>query len=167
MASDIVIKQSKHLKQARESSLMIIISLLGYAMSISVLTLYYLSISDYQKYLLVVLHVSSLSILGLLPCLPQRKILYCANFLGYCTAFGVIVAKQSVLYSSFGWYIIFMSAFHYLEFLTTGLTNPKNLSVESYLINHSLEYGVSAMASWMVSTGEFDRPILRSSRCNS
>jgi protein-S-isoprenylcysteine O-methyltransferase len=42
-----------------------------------------------------------------------------------------------------------MSAFHYLEFLTTALTNPFNLSVDSYLLNHSVQYGLAAMASWI------------------
>ena len=121
-------------------------SLLGYTMSISVIIVNYLSISDYHKFLFTVLHVSSLYILGLFPCIPHKKNVYCANFLGYCTAFGVIVAIRSAVYSSFGLYIFFMSTFHYLEFLTTALTNPKNLSVDSYLLNHSMEYGIAAMA---------------------
>jgi protein-S-isoprenylcysteine O-methyltransferase len=138
-----------HSKKNRESYSMMSVSLLGYAMSISMLTVHYLAISDYHKFLFTVLHVPSFYILGLFPCFPHKKIWYCANFLGYCTAFGVIVAKRSALYSSFGWYIIFMSLFHYLEFLTTALTNPKNLSVDSYLLNHSMEYGIAAVASWV------------------
>merc|ERR1711994_88214 len=50
---------------------------------------------------------------------------------------------------SFGWYIIFMSTFHYLEFLTTALTNPSNLSIDSYLLHHSVQYGLAALASWI------------------
>ena len=74
---------------------------------------------------------------------------YCANFLGYCLAAGITIASSYKIFSSFGWYVICMSAFHYLEFLTTALTNPSNLSVDSYLLNHSVQYGLAAMASWI------------------
>jgi protein-S-isoprenylcysteine O-methyltransferase len=29
------------------------------------------------------------------------------------------------------------------------LTNPQNLSFDSYLVNHSLQYGLAALASWL------------------
>ena len=29
------------------------------------------------------------------------------------------------------------------------MTNPQNLSFDSYLVNHSLQYGLAALASWL------------------
>lgn len=82
-------------------------------------------------------------------CGRYSKIWHCANFLGYCLAAGVLVVNRFETCSSFGWYITFMSTFHYLEFLTTALTNPSNLSIDSYLLNHSIQYGLAALASWI------------------
>ena len=84
----------------------------------------------------------------------RANIWYCANFLGYCFAAGFIVAHRAEPYSSFGWYIILMSTFHYFEFLTTAFTNPANLSVDSYLLNHSMQYGFAALASWVEYSAE-------------
>ena len=52
-------------------------------------------------------------------------------------------------YATFGWYMIFMSTFHFLEFFATLLTNPSNLSVDSFLLNHSYAYGIAAISSWL------------------
>jgi hypothetical protein len=41
-----------------------------------------------------------------------------------------------------------MSFFHYSEFLMIALTNPRTLSLDSFILNHSVEYGVAAVASW-------------------
>lgn len=51
--------------------------------------------------------------------------------------------------SPFGIYVAVLAFFHFSEFLTTGLTNPQNLSFDSYLVNHSLAYGLAALASWL------------------
>jgi len=51
--------------------------------------------------------------------------------------------------SSFGIYLAVLAFFHFSEFLTTGLTNPQNLSFDSYLVNHSVQYTVAAVASWI------------------
>jgi protein-S-isoprenylcysteine O-methyltransferase len=34
-------------------------------------------------------------------------------------------------------------------YIFAGLTNPQNLSFDSYLVNHSLEYGLAAAGSWL------------------
>ena len=41
---------------------------------------------------------------------------------------------------------MFMSLFHYLEYLVTALTNPLNLNTDSFLLNHSVAYHVAAAA---------------------
>lgn len=49
----------------------------------------------------------------------------------------------------FGWYLIFLATFHLSEFVATAVTNPTNLSTDSFLLNHSLAYHVAAIASWI------------------
>ena len=58
----------------------------------------------------------------------------------------ILVLRESSLNFSLGWYIVFMSLFHYLEYLVTALTNPLNLNTDSFLLNHSVAYGVAATA---------------------
>ena len=73
-----------------------------------------------------------------------------ACLLGCVLSLGILLSSSYVangLYFSLGWYIIFMSLFHYLEYLVTALINPLNLNTDSFLLNHSLAYGVAAAAS--------------------
>ncbi len=48
-----------------------------------------------------------------------------------------------------GAYFCILSVFHYLEYVVTGLTNPSNLSTDSFLLNHSKQYWLAATASWL------------------
>lgn len=71
-------------------------------------------------------------------------------FLGATFCLGISLSMHAgPKWDTFGWYVVAMSLFHYLEYLVTALTNPDNLSVDSYLINHSLAYHVAAAASWI------------------
>lgn len=45
-------------------------------------------------------------------------------------------------------YIHTFTLFHFTEFFFTGITNNENLKVDSFLLNHSLEYWVAAILSW-------------------
>lgn len=127
---------------------MTVISLLGYTMGISVLLVDFLKITDGQI-TCALIHMLGLTIIGVVFFWRYLKIWFCANFLGYCLATGFMLTNRPETWSSFGVYVIFMSTFHYLEFLTTALSNPANLSVDSYLLNHSLQYGFAALASWI------------------
>lgn len=72
-----------------------------------------------------------------------------ATFLGTVFAIGVVIATLLPLsWKSFGCYLCFLSFFHYSEFLMTALINPRTLSLDSFLLNHSKEYGIAAAASW-------------------
>uniref|UniRef100_A0A1B6EVX0 Protein-S-isoprenylcysteine O-methyltransferase n=1 Tax=Cuerna arida TaxID=1464854 RepID=A0A1B6EVX0_9HEMI len=51
--------------------------------------------------------------------------------------------------SIFGWYMCVMAFFHYSEFLTIAITNPRTLSIDSYILNHSNEYIIAAITSWV------------------
>jgi protein-S-isoprenylcysteine O-methyltransferase len=50
---------------------------------------------------------------------------------------------------SFGYYMMSMSFFHLSEYVFTALFNHKQISTDSFLLNHSIEYGLAAMASWL------------------
>jgi len=49
----------------------------------------------------------------------------------------------------FSMYLVFLSSFHFSEYLLTAMYNPESLSTESFLLNHSLEYNIAAIASWI------------------
>ena len=73
-----------------------------------------------------------------------------AAFLGLVFTVGLFLS--SIAPSSWhvlGWYMCFMSFFHYSEYLTIALTNPKTLSIDSFILSHSVEYAVAAVSSWM------------------
>jgi protein-S-isoprenylcysteine O-methyltransferase len=73
-----------------------------------------------------------------------------AAFLGFIFSVGLFLAVLAPpSYHVFGWYMCFLSFFHYSEFLMIALTNPRTLSLDSFMLKHSVEYGVAAFASWV------------------
>lgn len=49
----------------------------------------------------------------------------------------------------FGGYMSVMAVFHYSEFLAIAIVQPKQVSTDSFVINHSPQYTVAAMTSWV------------------
>ena len=47
-----------------------------------------------------------------------------------------------------------LSFFHYSEYLVTAVINPRSLSLDSFLLNHSIEYTLAAVSSWVEFTVE-------------
>ena len=47
-----------------------------------------------------------------------------------------------------------LSFFHYSEYLVTAFINPRSLSLDSFLLNHSIEYTLAAVSSWVEFTVE-------------
>ncbi|KAK6639898.1 hypothetical protein RUM43_008173 [Polyplax serrata] len=71
-------------------------------------------------------------------------------FLGTIFAIGLLVAVNSSWEMSlFGVYMCVMSFFHYSEFLAIAWCNPRTLSTSSFLLNHSVQYNIAAVASWL------------------
>ncbi|XP_042855538.1 protein-S-isoprenylcysteine O-methyltransferase-like [Penaeus japonicus] len=71
-------------------------------------------------------------------------------FLGSACGLGVMVSVLcSSSYHVFGWYMVVLTLFHYSEYITTAIGNPATLSLDSYLLNHSVAYGLAAVASWV------------------
>ena len=42
-----------------------------------------------------------------------------------------------------------LTLFHFSEYFTTAVTNPRSLTLSSFLLDHSKEYRMAAAASWM------------------
>lgn len=62
---------------------------------------------------------------------------------------GFMLANQDS-YSSiicFGYYVMCLSFFHLSEFVFTAMYHEE-VTTDSFLLNHSLEYGLAALASW-------------------
>lgn len=69
--------------------------------------------------------------------------------LGHVFAIGLIVSAMGPSsWSVFGLYLCLLAAFHYSEYYTTYMINPRSLSLDSFLLNHSREYGAAAVCSW-------------------
>ncbi|MEE6483666.1 hypothetical protein FKM82_013628 [Ascaphus truei] len=77
-----------------------------------------------------------------------------AGFLGFAFGCGLLLSATQSPWKHFGWYICSLSFFHYSEYLITAMTNPRSLSLDSFLLNHSLEYKLAAVSSWVEFTFE-------------
>ena len=62
---------------------------------------------------------------------------------------GLMLSFSGWTCSHFGWYMAALSFFHWSEFMSTAITNPRSLTLESYLLDHSKEYHMAAVASWL------------------
>ncbi|XP_038629639.1 protein-S-isoprenylcysteine O-methyltransferase isoform X1 [Scyliorhinus canicula] len=77
-----------------------------------------------------------------------------ACFLGFVCGCGLLLSFGGSSWQHFGWYLCSLSIFHYSEYLVTAVINPKSLSLDSFLLNHSVEYKLAAMSSWVEFTIE-------------
>ena len=42
-----------------------------------------------------------------------------------------------------------LSTFHFGEYIATALFNPTELKLEAFILNHSLEYNLALLLSWI------------------
>ena len=77
------------------------------------------------------------------------QVIFIAHSLGLVFSLGALIVVSDYHFFSFGWYMMAMSFFHCSEYVTTAIFNASTLSLDSFLINHSREYGVAAIASWV------------------
>lgn len=81
--------------------------------------------------------------------LPTVKVVLCSHLLGVVIAVGVLVAWSPHPWSYFGFYAAALGFFHVSEYILTSIYNPHTLSMDSFLINHSREYAIAAVGSWV------------------
>lgn len=60
----------------------------------------------------------------------------------------------SIFYAPAGWkrcgvYFLFMTTFHFSEYLTIAYANPRTLSTATFMLNHSIAYIGAATMSWL------------------
>lgn len=71
-------------------------------------------------------------------------------FLGFIFCSGLFIATfLQPSWHWFGYYMCFISFFHFSEYLMIALTNPRTLSLDSFVLNHSREYAIAALSSWV------------------
>ncbi|KAJ8264888.1 hypothetical protein COCON_G00139870 [Conger conger] len=80
---------------------------------------------------------------------PLYQVAVRACFLGFTFGCGLLISVGQTTWTHFGWYMCSLSFFHYSEYLVTAIINPRSLSLDSFLLNHSLEYRVAAASSWV------------------
>ena len=80
---------------------------------------------------------------------PPLQALLCSHGLGVTFTLGILMTTSEQCYSYFGYYIIALSFFHMSEYILTSIFNAHTLSIDSFLLNHSPEYCVAAVASWL------------------
>lgn len=54
-----------------------------------------------------------------------------------------------ILVFQFSTYMFVLCSFHFLEFFVTAFKQPKTLSYNSFVINHSKSYTIAVFASWL------------------
>lgn len=73
-----------------------------------------------------------------------------ALLLGYVFGIGILTAiTASPSWQMFGVYTVVLATFHYSEFLAIAWANPRALSIDSFILNHSIAYGAAACLSWI------------------
>ncbi|XP_015910979.1 protein-S-isoprenylcysteine O-methyltransferase [Parasteatoda tepidariorum] len=78
------------------------------------------------------------------------KIAWRSGLLGFFFGLGILIAcLAQPSWNTFGFYVSHLSFFHFSEYLTTAIINPKSLSLDSFLLNHSKEYVMAAVFSWL------------------
>lgn len=61
----------------------------------------------------------------------------------------IIFCYEAPSYRPFTYYVIVLSLFHFTEYFITAISNPSNLSIDSFLLNHSIAYWIAAIGSWV------------------
>lgn len=72
-----------------------------------------------------------------------------STFLGCAFATGMYLMTTNNGWHVFGLYTVVMSIFHFTEFFTIAVCNPKTLSIDSFILNHSVQFAAAAVGSWI------------------
>lgn len=69
-----------------------------------------------------------------------------------CVSLSYIINFTTAIQEHFvplGFYLLLLSSFHFGEYFVTSLTNPSTLSLDSFLLNHSLAYELAILSSFV------------------
>lgn len=85
----------------------------------------------------------------------SRPVALRASGLGIASGVGLLLSLSGYLsLQSLGIYVVLLSFFHWSEYVSVALTNPRSLRLDSFLLNHSYHYWLAAGASWLEFTVE-------------
>jgi len=71
------------------------------------------------------------------------RIALTAWYLGLLMGFGLALFLLTSLFAPFGTFLIFLGTFHMIEFLFVASFHPHNLSYDSFLVNHSVDFSIA------------------------
>ncbi|XP_022111332.1 protein-S-isoprenylcysteine O-methyltransferase-like isoform X1 [Acanthaster planci] len=77
-----------------------------------------------------------------------RQIAAQACFIGVVFGIGLSISFLHQSIAVFGWYLCVLGFFHFSEYFSTSIYNYESLSVDSFLLNHSVAYVLAAVSSW-------------------
>ena len=97
---------------------------------------------------IVAIEVAYVVILALFWTTSIGRIVLISHVLGGIFGLGALLSASYENYRFLGIYLMLLSFFHASEYVATAAYNPKTLSLDSFLINHSHEYTIAAVASW-------------------
>ena len=116
---------------------------------VSLFTFYLMVLGDVEWWAMALTESIAYVIMLLIIDLKIVQIAFISHSLGLVFSLGALVAASDYSFSYFGCYMMGISFFHFSEYVTQAIFNPSTLSLDSFLINHSWEYGVAAVASWV------------------
>lgn len=79
---------------------------------------------------------------------PHSSVAARAAFLGVLFGAAILLSIGDTPWKHFGWYLASLSLFHLSEYVVVAIYSPDKLSLDSFLLNHSVEYQIAAIASW-------------------
>lgn len=78
------------------------------------------------------------------------QISFRASLLGLLFIIGIqVTIFAPCSYQVFGPYMMVMSFFHFSEFICIGIVQPTQVSTDSFVLNHSPQYTIAAVISWV------------------
>ncbi|XP_071805251.1 protein-S-isoprenylcysteine O-methyltransferase-like [Asterias amurensis] len=77
-----------------------------------------------------------------------RQIAAQACFIGIVFGIGLSFSLLHPRIVAFGCYLCVLGFFHFSEYFSTSIYNYESLSIDSFLLNHSVAYAAAAMCSW-------------------
>lgn len=122
------------------------IALTSYCLSLSSLVII---VGHVQPLTVLIIESLYIGLLALFYYKPSVKIILLSHALGIVFAVGVVMFLSGEVYMYFGLYAMALSFFHMSEYVTTSIFNSDTLSLDSFLVNHSHEYVIAAIASWL------------------
>ncbi|KAI4497457.1 hypothetical protein M0802_007468 [Mischocyttarus mexicanus] len=79
----------------------------------------------------------------------EYQVVLRSTFLGYFVGIGITICSfASPSWQMFGAYMALLAIFHYSEFLSIAWASPSTLSIDSFVLNHSIAYAIAAFSSW-------------------